>query len=603
MGLFNRLGSFLFGINGEQLSKGYLVIVLWFSGLSMYFVGRSFKKSWLPSLAAGVFYMLTPWLFDRIVAGDFSRMISYMLFPLFFILFIKSIDLKEKKNGAIIYSLIIGALLIFVDDISFVLIFATLTFYAIFGIVFFSDRKKAIFASMKSLFAIFSIFLISNLYWLIPSFLLHQSTNALSLSTVSDLVTRSSNNVLLNVFRSTSSPTGNFLASVSSNGEFYTVWNLLSFLIPIIVFSALLFLPKNRNVLFFSLLAVISIFLGKGINPPFGQLYSWAYLHIPYMQAFRDSDKWVMTLCFAYSFLLLFIADFATSRVQRIKYPSFFKAKISRVNFGKMNFGTLCSVFIVLMLLSIFFVSSFPYLSGNFNGQLKTVDFPNSYQDAYQWLGSQNGDFKVLWLPPDIYTQYDWMGSSYQQHDLIATYSPKPNVMIYSASDIGTFSYSIASDLYHNETCYLGKILAIANVKYIFLRNDAENWWWRNFGWTQDKLNYVLQHQSGLTVVKQFGEIDVYLNDYYNSNGSAISPINDVVLVSGGFSSLTSLTYVNNMSQLYPLFVDQIPQNSVSDYTKSANSLIVQNGDFSSFMFSFVPKQYLVEYKQLCHRR
>jgi hypothetical protein len=592
LGLSNRLVSLIFSVNGEQLSKAYLFLTVCFSGLSMYFVGRAFKKSWASSLIVGIFYMLTPWLFDRIVSGDFSRMFAYVLYPLCFFLFLKSVNLKENKNGDIIYSVIIGLLLLFVDNVAFVVIFATLMFYSIFRVIFFSDHKKAVFANTKSLITIFLIFILSNLYWLIPSLISGQQTNALSLATVNDLIARSSNTQLLNVFRSTSNPMGGFLGSVSSDVAFYPVWILISFLIPIIIFSVLLFRPKNKNVIFFSLLAIISIFLGKGINPPFGQAYLWAYLNIPYMQVFRDPDKWVMTVCFAYSFLLLFGADLITSHAQRIKWPSSIKVKTS----FRANFGKVCSVSIVLMLLTIFFVSSYPFLSGDFNGQLKAVDFPSSYQDAYQWLGSQIGDFKVLWLPPDIYTQYDWVGSSsYQQRDLMAAYSPKPNLMMYSASDIGTLSYFIASALYHNTTCYLGKILAIADVKYILLRNDADGWWWRNLGWTQDKLNYVMQHQSGLKLVKEFGMIDIYLNEYYTSNGSAISTTNDVALVSGGFSSLASLTYVENMSGLYPVFVDQIPQDSVLAYTKSANSLIIQNGDFSSFIFSFVPQQYLID--------
>jgi hypothetical protein len=589
LGLSNRLVSLFFNVNGEQLSKAYVFLTLWLSGLMMYFAGRAFKKSWSPSLIAGVFYMLTPWLFDRIVGGDISRMFAYVLFPLCFFLFIKSINLEDNKNGEIIIAAITGLLLLFVDNVAFIVIFATFVAYSLFNIIFFGDKKRTIFVNLKSLLMIFFIFIVSNLNWLVPSLFLPQQTDSLSLATVGDLISRSTNTQLLNVFSSTSNPMGWFLTSVRSNGTFYPYWNLLTFLIPIIVFSILLFRPKNRNVIFFSLLVVVSIFLAKGINPPFGQAYLWAYQHIPYMQVFRDSDKWVMVVLFAYSFLLLFSVDLIISRAQRIKWPSFIKLKSLRFNSEKV-----WSISIVLILLTTFFVSSYPFLSGDFNGQLKAVDFPSSYQDAYQWLGSQSGDFRVLWLPPDIYTQYDWLGTSYQQRDIIATYSPKPNLMIYSSSDIGTLSYFIASALYHNTTCYLSKILAIANVKYVLLRNDAEGWWWRNLGWTQDKLNYVMQHQSGLTLVKQFGAIDVYLNEYYTSNGQAISTTNNVTLVSGGFFSLTSLTYMQNTSDLYPLFIQQIPQDSVSDYANSANTLVINDGDFSSFVFSFVPQRYII---------
>jgi hypothetical protein len=594
MGLSNRLVSLMFGFNGEQLSKAYLMIPLLFSGLSMYFVGRSFKKSWSSSLVAGVFYMLTPWLFDRIVAGDFSRMFAYMLYPLIFYLFIRSINLRKDKNGDILYSVLIGLLLLFTDNVAFAVVFATLMFYSIFHLAFSRNRKNEVFASTKSLGLILSIFLVSNLYWIIPSFLSGRGTNTslLSLATVNDLISRSQTSQMINVIRGNGSPMGWFLDSISNNSAFYPIWALPSFLIPIIAFLVLAFRPKDKNVVFFSLLAIVSLFLGKGLNPPFGQVYQWAYLNIPYMQAFRDPNKWVMTVSFAFSFLILYSVDLIIFHMQRIHCPLSIKAKASwRANFGKIS-----SVPIVLMLLTACFVFSGPFLSGDFDGQLKTVDFPSSYQDAIQWLAEQSGDFKVLWLPPDIYTQYDWIGStSYQQRDIIAAYSPKPNLMLYSSSEIGRLSYYIASALYHNTTRYLGKLLAIANVKFILMRNDAEGWWWRNLGWTRDKLSYVMQNQLGLKLVKEFGMIDVYLNQYYTSNGEMVTT-KDVALVSGGFSSLTSLTYLENMSELYPLFVEQIPQNSIQAYTKYAHNLVVKDGDFSSFVFSFVPEKYIIDF-------
>ena len=591
LGLSNRLISLIFSINGEQLSKIYLILTMWFSGFGMCFVGRAFKKSWSSSFVAGVFYMLTPWLFDRIVAGDFSRMFAYMLYPLIFYLFTRSINSRKDKNGDILYSVLIGILLLLIDNVAFVVVFATLTFYSIFRSAFSNNRKKEIFTNMKSLVTIFSIFSVSNLCWIVPSLLSSQNTNILSFASISDIIVRSQNSQIIDVVRCMGSPLRWFLDSVSKNGTLYPIWTLASFLIPIIAFSALIFRPKDKNVIFFSLLAIVSLFLGKGLNSPFGQVYLWAYLNIPYMQIFRDPNKWVMVVSFAFSFLILCSVDLLISHAQRIRWPFSIKAKTPwRVNFGKV-----CSVSVVLMLLTTFFVFSAPFLSGDFNGQLKAVDFPNSYQAVTQWLGNQSGDFKVLWLPPDLYTQYDWIGSSsYQQRDLIAMYSLKPNLMMYSSSEMGRLSYFIASTLYNNatSTCYLSKILAIADVKYVLLRNDAEGWWWRNLDWTRDKLNFVMQNQLGLKLIKEFGAVDVYLNQYYADQ--KIVATNDVMLISGGFSSLISLFYLESTHRLYPLFVEQIPQNSIREYTKYTNSIVIKDGDFSSFIFSFVPQQYII---------
>ena len=594
LGLFNRLASLSLGFDGEVLTKAYLVMTLSLSGLSMYLLGRSFKKSWAASLVAGTLYMLTPWLFDRIVAGDFSRMFSYMLFPLIFYLFVKSIN-SQNKTKFFLSSVSIGLVLLFVDDIAFAVVFFTLFLYSAFNILLSSNRAKKLFISITALGIVFSVFLISNLYWLIPSFLFNQQPGVLSLATLNDLLARSSNNNLLNTIKTTSNPVGWFLISVNNNW-FYSIWNLIITLIPISSFIALISRPKDKNVLIFSLIAVIFLFLGKGINPPLGGLYSWAFSNIPFVQVFRDSDKWVMILPFAYSFLLLFSVDSAITRLKELKIPPQKMRWLSSIKIKtcpKQSSKRFIAISLVLILLIVFFVSSYPFFSGDFDGELKAVNFPSYYQDVTQWLSMQRGDFHVLWLPPDIYTQYDWIGSSsYQQHDLMATYSPKPNFMSYSSADIAHLSYFTASLIYHNSTEYVGKILAVSNVKYLILRNDADGWWWRNLGWTKDKLNYVIEHQSGLRLVKEFGAIDVYLNEYYSADGATVSLANNVSLISGGFSTLTSLSYTNSNS--YPVFVDQIPQESISSYTSYASDLVVKNGDFSSFVFSFVPEQYIM---------
>jgi hypothetical protein len=139
----------------------------------------------------------------------------------------------------------------------------------------------------------------------------------------------------------------------------------------------------------------------------------------------------------------------------------------------------------------------------------------------------------------------------------------------------------------------LGEILAIANVKYLFLRNDADGWWWRNLGWTNDKLQYVIEHQSGLKLVKQFGQIDVYLNEFYMADGQPVTITNDVSLVSGGFSSLASLSSYSSFTG-YPIFTDEIQQESVLDYMNHSNGIVIKDGDFLSYAFSIIPQQFFI---------
>ncbi|MEM3871148.1 MAG: hypothetical protein QXE05_01090 [Nitrososphaeria archaeon] len=596
IGLVNRLLSLIFSINGEQLSKMYLILTIWFSGFFMYYVNRRIRKSMFSSVLIGIFYALSPWLFNRIVAGALTHMLAYTLYPLCFYFFNKSVD--SSNRNILVYSLLVGMLSLLIDGIFFVIFFGSLILYSIISIILsIAHKEKEIFIYVRSLTIIFCFFFLTNLYWIIPAFFLPQDSN-LYLATVDEFIDRSKNAQMINVIRGLGSPIEWFLEVVRKNFFFYLFWNIVSFSIPLIAFSALLFNSKSKNVIFFSLLSIISMFFGKGVNQPLGNVNLLIYENIIYMQIFRDPNKLIILLPFTYSFLLLENIELIYSKNFRIKCCSFSKIK----NFMQVNDKKLC--LIVLFLISLNAIFSYPFLTGNFGGLLKTVNFPESYQIVTQWLEEQKGDFRVLWLPPDLYTQYNWVCSqSYQQRDIMASYSPKPNLMVYSSSPIGYLSYFIASSLYHNETCYLSEILATLGVKYIIMRNDAEGWWWRNFGWSREKLSYIIKNQIGLKLVKRIGMIDIYENELYESHQKFFIT-NGAMLISGGLSSFISMTYLPNKCMLKnPLvLMEQIPSDNVYLWANYADKIFIKDGNFLDLVFGFVPKKYVIDLSKYATR-
>jgi hypothetical protein len=263
LGLINRLLSLIFGIDGEYLSKAYLFFTIWLSGFITYYVCRLLKKSWFPSFLAGFFYMFSPWLYERVVAGTLSSMLAYLLYPLYFYFFTKSLH----DDSSFFNSLLASILLLIVDNITYVLVFGSSILYLVVHMMFSKRRKKELFMGIKSLLIIFCIFLVSNLYWLIPSFLSPPKVTSVELATINDLIIRSRNAQLTNTIRGIDTVMGFFLSIINKIGILYSAWFVSSFLIPLIAFSILIF-HKDENVLFFSLLATISIFLSKGINLP-----------------------------------------------------------------------------------------------------------------------------------------------------------------------------------------------------------------------------------------------------------------------------------------------------------------------------------------------
>ena len=58
---------------------------------------------------------------------------------------------------------------------------------------------------------------------------------------------------------------------------------------------------KNPYVVFFALIALIGIFLGKQVDPPFGNSYYWLYENLPGFNAFREASKFYVLIALGYS--------------------------------------------------------------------------------------------------------------------------------------------------------------------------------------------------------------------------------------------------------------------------------------------------------------
>src|SRR3990167_742899 len=73
---------------------------------------------------------------------------------------------------------------------------------------------------------------------------------------------------------------------------------------PVLAFSALFFAKKDKKIIYFSLIAIFGIFMGKGANIPFGGIYAWLYYHLPFFNFFREPVQWWVIIGFSYAVLI-----------------------------------------------------------------------------------------------------------------------------------------------------------------------------------------------------------------------------------------------------------------------------------------------------------
>ena len=89
-------------------------------------------------------------------------------------------------------------------------------------------------------------------------------------------------------------------------------------LYPILAFSGLLLSKKNKQVIFFGLLALLGIFLSKQEAQPFSQVYSWLFENIPGFAAFREASKFNFLIIVSYAVLIGSSASFIVQKFEKL---------------------------------------------------------------------------------------------------------------------------------------------------------------------------------------------------------------------------------------------------------------------------------------------
>jgi|GEM_PF-6361190 hypothetical protein len=251
---------------------------------------------------------------------------------------------------------------------------------------------------------------------------------------------------------------------------------ILSFLIPMLAFLAVYFRPKDRIVIFFTVLSVVGIFLAKGSLPPFGFVYRWVWEHVPGFWIFREPfAKFTPITLFSYSVLLgistqaLYERFCGVPALERI--PRFLVS--NSVPF--------------LVLLAILTVS-FPMFNGDviwhyWNGSMRSFhsQVPAFWQELRGWLDKNDPNARVFLSPKGGYgAAYNWVNgiSSADSPALVLLDNP-----ILRLSPLVTPADRVVSNTYdyldNGDSVKLVNSLRLLNAKYILQENDLD---WRYMG-------------------------------------------------------------------------------------------------------------------------
>lgn len=394
---------FLLSLLQQQGIPGFLIqaITLWFllssAGIAVYLLSKELfpKLQGRYVLLSILFYWFNP---ISIVDVWNRSLLNYIFFfallPVATYFFVKGL-----RTGKLFLSLVLNIVLILYSYAFSYVAFSILLWIWLFLITFFfalfeKDRKSRTF-SVKYFILTLILFCIVNIWWILPLISLYFSeasgpTSNLFLKQNNqgslDALSKSSGS-LIGVFKLINT---SFLAP-DSLGWVKLYYSPLLYVIQYIFVGTILYFiikfRKDSTVLFLGSLFFISIFLSKGNNPPFGEIYNLIFKNILILQVFRNPFE-------KFGFLLSLSAALLFS-------PSIYE--FSRKWRNNQNNLYYFLIFIIILSLgfplytNLAFTNKFPPTNDYSIGY--KVKVPEYYKEVNDWLNNKGNNFRYIGLP------------------------------------------------------------------------------------------------------------------------------------------------------------------------------------------------------------
>jgi len=513
-----------FGFSLPTIQKIWFILIFVLSGFSMYYLVFSLTKNRFAGFISAIFFMYNIPKVDRWFAGDFHAVLMFGILPLTLIFFIKGLDVKDAK---IKYCILIALTSLFFTNwnpSSTVAVLFIFLIYFLFHTII--TKFKLLGSNLKFIILTMAMAALLNSYWLYPM-VKNLMTGVFSVG-VAEAV-RGDLGWLRGVSRNTS-----FLRLLRLTGEWF--WNMpyegeeqalysvaylfnplliiITYTVPLLAFSALLFKSKDKNVLFFSISAMAYILLTAGAHPPTGKIYEWFFQNVPGFFLFRSPyQRFSLMIALCYAFLI------GISGSEIYNYLKQKRQSALRLNLGKVALG----VILVVILISAWplFTSHISHSKGKLMPKF-SISIPRYYKEAEDWLErAEKKDARLLILPDTASGAiYNWGysgGTDIVQH-LFSIPQISGTPRIYSRAHPPTFE--LTSKFYevfhHRENRSLYKILRLLNIKRILLRNDINTTFYRRQRTPQESKKAIDFLSTRITYEKSLGKLDFYkISDGY----------------------------------------------------------------------------------------
>ncbi|MCL4353595.1 glycosyltransferase family 39 protein [Patescibacteria group bacterium] len=489
-----------------------------------------------------LFSMVTVW--GRF---QYTYMFFYAFLPLGLYLFIKGLKTYNYKYGALLALTSIVFAEMFASVPLFLLFWGVIFLYLIY---FIFNKRKLWFPIKFFIFTVF-LFLIFHSFWILPFVQTIFSTSYITTkgySPAGDFQT----------FQILSKTLGNFSYIVRLMNEpffvnkksliwggiyFNPVFILLSFLVPILVFASLLVKKYVKNITFFIILIVISLFFVEGDNQPLGFISDFLFTHFRVFEAFRNPfEKIGFLLPFAFaipfSITLVCLYDVLSRLIGR------YRAEFFLVFF--------CFLIIVVLPFPIWngWIFSKPTYAGVTNVS-KEVQVPVFYKEANNWLSRQN-DLRTIAFPlGGEGMTYTWP-KAYSGVELSNTLFSRPFLSIDTSVPYASNLIPDIENLFVEYPNDFWKALPLLGADKVMVREDVN----KDIERLRDPSFFAKQFSTGVknfSFADRFGPLAFYSLSKQKGLGRIYASDN-IALTSGGDSFLDFIPAVAYKKGL--IFID-----------------------------------------------
>lgn len=487
------------------IEKIILFLIFFLSGWGMYRIVD--KNLGFARYFAGIFYAVNPFVYERVMAGHWQFLLGYSIFP-FVVNSVKRFFQDATNKSTLLLAFI--ATLLFNISIHYVLIF--IVFFTTFGVVdaYLNQRnKEKITKITKQTILCIIITSVLNANWIVSS--------VLGISDISQSVKQFTSGDLIS-FQSVADGRFGILFNLLSGYGFWAeiyhyfilpkdiiiFWPGLSLAILLIFGIGLYSFMKEKSnlpVLFsFMVLFLLSLDISGGIAlQTMNQQFFYLYEKFPILYSLREPQKLVgiIMFCFAY---------FGSSGIGNIIVKIHGKAKFIALGF--------------FILLPVIYT---PTVFGGFWGQLKPVDYPDSWKEVNQILNEDKQNFIVLVFPWHQYLSLSFNGNRISTNPAPYFFDkPVLSAQNYETASLTTHDNRfgalhvqgllsiekegvnlLGDNVYEKQSW--GEALSPIDVKYIILAKEDD---WKSYRF--------LERSSDLEKVYESDNLILYKNNFWS---------------------------------------------------------------------------------------